>query len=192
MLLLVSIKGSKYKVAAFTKNMTTLEGLQTLRNLYDHMIELQDEEQYVYNIPDTIVKAVWDYIDCYEGTTKGWEVSYDQTIAWEMMTRNSAIANPGQVCSIKINLDRDNQISQKDTVFSADMLFQEDFHFNGPVMDEDGYVWEPEILGGVIVDDVDELTYDELKSLKNKVCYQSDPVMWVYDNGGGTYKSTRP
>lgn len=192
MLLLVSLKGSKYKVAAFTQNMTTLEGLSTLRNLYDHMIELQDEEQYVYNIPDTIVKAVWDYIDCYEGTIKGWEVSYDQTIAWEMMNRNSAIANPGQVCSIRLKLDRDNQISQKDTVFSADMLFQEDFHFNGPVMDEDDYVYEPEILDGVIVDDVEELTYDELKNLQNKVCYQSDTVMWVYDNGGGTYKSTRP
>lgn len=192
MLLLVHLKGSKYKVAAFTKNVTTLEGLNTLRNLYDHMIELQDEGQYVYNIPDTIVKAIWDYIDCYEGTTKDWEVSYDNTIAWEMMNRNSAIANSGQVCSIKIKLDQDNQISQEETIFSADMLFQEDFHFNGPVMDEDGYVWEPEILDGVIIDDIEELTYEELKNLQNKVYYQPDSVMWVYDNGGGTYKSTRP
>lgn len=114
------------------------------------------------------------------------------TTVWEMMNRNSAIANPGQVCSIRLKLDRDNQISQEETISSADMLFQEDFHFNDPVMDEDGYAWEPEILDGVIIEDVEELTYKELKNLQNKVYYQSDLVMWVYDNGGGTYKSTRP
>ena len=46
------------------------------------------------------------------------------TTAWEMMNRNSAIANPGQVCSIRLKLDRDNQISQEETISSADKLFK--------------------------------------------------------------------
>lgn len=157
------------------------------------MLHLQETRGYAYNDPDVIVEAVWDYIRCYEGTTQGWVVSHDPATIRELtaVTRRGAAA-PNQVGSIRFTLNPHNKISQADTVFSAGGLFHEDFHFNGPAVDEDGYREEPEVLDGVLVDELYELTYEELKHLQDTVHHQLNQVMWVYDFGGGTYESTRP
>lgn len=157
------------------------------------MLHLQETRGYAYNDPDVIVEAIWDYIRCYEGTTQGWVVSHDPATIRELtaVTRRGAAA-PNQVGSIRFTLNPHNKISQADTVFSVGGLFHEDFHFNGPAVDEDGYREEPEVLDGVLVDELYELTYEELKHLQDTVHHQLNQVMWVYDFGGGTYESTRP
>ena len=192
MLIRIITQSSK-QVVASTRDKTTLEGLDTLCNLYDHMLHLQENRGYVYNDPDTIVEAVWDCVNYYEGTTQGWVVSHDPSIIRELasVTRRSAAA-PNQVGSIRITLNQDNKISEADTVFSADGMFYEDFHFNGPAVDEDGYREEPEVLDGVLIDELYELNHEELKQLRDKVYHQPNQIMWVYDFGGGTYESTRP
>lgn len=193
MLIRITTKSSKHPVVASTRDKTTLEGLGTLRNLYDHMLRLQEKRGYAYNDPDVIVEAVWDYVNYYEGTTQGWVVSHDPATIRELtsVTRRSAAA-PRQNGSIRFTLNQHNKISEAETVFSAGGLFHEDFHFTGPAVDEDGYREEPETLDGVLIDKLDELTYEELKNLRDTVHHQPNQTMWVYDFGGGTYESTRP
>ena len=192
MLIRITTQSSKHTVVASTRDKTTLEGLDILCNLYEHMLHLQEARGYVYNNLDTVVEAVWDYIRCYEGTTQHWEVSCDSTTIGDLAAVNSCgEAAPWQVSSIRFTLDQDNKINQSETVFSADSMFYEDFHFNGPAEDEDGYREEPEVLHGVLIDELDELTHEELKHLRDKVYHQPNQVMWVYDFGGGTYQSTR-
>lgn len=193
MLIRIATHSSKHTVVVSTRDKTTLEGLDILCNLYDHMLHLQETRGYVYNDPDTIVEAVWDYIRCYEGTIRGWVVSHDPSIIRELTAVNSGggVA-PNQYASIRFTLDQSNKINQSGTVFSAGGMFHEDFHFNGPAEDENGYREEPEVLHGVLIDEFDELTHEELKHLRDKVYHQPNQVMWVYDFGGGTYQSTRP
>ena len=193
MLIRITPKNSTHAVVVSTRDKTTLEGLDILCNLYDHMLHLQETRGYVYNDPDTIVEAVWDYVGCYEGTTRGWVVSHDPSIIWDLTAVNSrGVAALRQVSSIRFTLDQSNKINQSETVFSAGGLFYEDFHFNGPAEDEDGYREEPEVLEGVLIDELYELNHEELKYLRDKVYHQPNQVMWVYDFGGGTYESTRP
>lgn len=192
MLIRITPKNSTHAVVASTRDKTTLEGLDTLCNLYEHMLHLQENQGYVYNNLDTIVEAAWDYAACHEGTTQRWEVSHDPSIIWDLTAVNSrGAAALRQVSSIRFTLDQSNKINQSETVFSAGGLFYEDFHFNGPAEDEDGYREEPEVLEGVLIDELYELTYEELKYLRDTVYHQPNQVMWVYDFGGGTYESTR-
>lgn len=192
MLIRITPKNSTHAVVASTRDKTTLEGLDTLCNLYEHMLHLQENQGYVYDNPDTIVEAVWDYVGCHEGTAQCWEVSQDPATIRDRVAVNSrGEAAPRQVSSIRFTLDQDNKINQSETVFSADSMFYEDFHFNGPAEDEDGHREEPEALHGVLIDELDELTHEELKHLRDKVYHQPNQVMWVYDFGGGTYQSTR-
>lgn len=149
--------------------------------------------RYVYDNLDTIMEAAWDYAGCHEGTTQCWEVSCDPTTIRDLATVNSCgVAAPRQVSSIRFTLDQSNKINQSETVFSVGGLFHEDFHFNGPAEDENGYREEPEVLEGVLIDELYELNHEELKQLRDKVYHQPNQVMWVYDFGGGTYESTRP
>ena len=192
MLIRIATQSSKHKVVASTQDKTTLEGLDTLCNLYEHMLHLQEARGYVYNDPDVIVEAVWDYIRCYEGTTQRWEVSCGSTTIGDLAAVNSCgVAALGQVGSIRFALNQHNKINQSKTAFSVGGMFHEDFHFNGPAVDEDGYREEPEVLDGVLIDELDDLTYEELKHLQDTVRHQPNQTMWVYDNGGGTYESTR-
>lgn len=70
MLIRITTHSSKHMVVVSTRDKTTLEGLDILCNLYDHMLHMQEEEQgYVYDNLDAIVEAAWDYIRYYEGTT---------------------------------------------------------------------------------------------------------------------------
>lgn len=193
MLIQISPKNSTHMVVVSTRDKTTLEGLDTLHNLYARMLHLQGEQGYVYNNPDAIVEAAWDYIRCYEDMTQCWEVSYDPTTIRDLNAVNSpSVAAPSQVSSIRFTLDQGNKINQSETVFSVSGLFHEDFHFNGPAEDENGYREEPKVLYGVLIDELDELTYEEFKHLRDTVHHQPNQVMWVYDYGGGTYESTRP
>lgn len=193
MLIQITPKSSTHAVVASTRDKTTLEGLDTLCNLYEHMLHLQEEQGYRYDNLDTIVEATWDYVGCYEGMTQHWEVSHDPSIIWDLTAVNSrGVAALRQVSSIRFTLDQSNKINQSETVFSADSMFYEDFHFNGPAEDENGYREEIEVLAGVLIDELYELNYEELKQLRDKVYHQSNQVMWVYDFGGGTYESTRP
>jgi hypothetical protein len=193
MLIRITPKNSTHAVVASTRDKTTLEGLETLCNLYEHMLHLQENQGYVYDNLDTIVEAAWDYVGCHEGTTQRWEVSHDPSIIWDLAAVNSrGVAALMQVSSIRFTLDQGNKINQSETVFSAGGLFYEDFHFNGSAEDEDGYREELEVLEGVLIDELYELTYEELKYLRDKVYHQPNQVMWVYDFGGGTYESTRP
>ena len=192
MLIRITPKSSTHAVVASTRDKTTLEGLDTLCDLYEHMLHLQDEQGCRYDNLDTLVEAAWDYVGCHEGTTQRWEVVQDPTIIMDLAAVNSrGVAAPGQVSSIRFTLDQGNKINQSETVFSADGLFYEDFHFNGPAEDENGYREEPEVLAGVLIDELYELNYEELKHLRDKVYHQPNQVMWVYDYGGGTYESTR-
>lgn len=193
MLIRITPRNSTHAVVASTRDKTTLEGLDILCNLYEHMLHLQETRGYVYNDPDTIVEAVWDYVGYYEGTTQGWVVSHDPSIIRELTAVNSGggVA-PNQYASIRFTLGQSNKINQSETVFSAGGMFHEDFHFNGPAEDENGYREEPEVLYGVLIDELDELTYEELKHLQDTVHHQPSQTMWVYDYGGGTYESTRP
>ena len=161
-------------VVVSTRDKTTLEGLDILCNLYDHMLHMQEEEQgYVYDNLDAIVEAAWDYIRYYEGTTQRWDVSKDPTTIKGLTAANSpSVAAPGQVSSIRFTLDQGNKINQPETVFSVGGLFHEDFHFNGPAEDENGYREEPGVLEGVLIDELDDLTYEELKQLWDKVYHQ--------------------
>lgn len=139
------------------------------------------------------MEAAWDYAGCDEGTAQCWEVSQDPATIRDRAAVNSrGEAAPGRVSSIRFTLDQGNKINQSETVLSVGGLFHEDFHFNGPTEDENGYREEPEVLYGVLIDELDELTYEELKHLRDTVHHQSNQVMWVYDLGGGTYESTRP
>lgn len=193
MLIRITPKNSTHAVVVSTRDKTTLEGLDTLCNLYEHMLHLQENQGYVYDNLDTIVEAVWDYVGCHEGTTQRWDVSQDPTTIKGLTAANSpSVAAPGQVSSIRFTLDQGNKINQPETVFSVGGLFHEDFHFNGPAEDENGYREEPGTLSGVLIDELDELNYEDLKQLRDKVYHQPNQVMWVYDYGGGTYESTRP
>ena len=194
MLIKITPKGSRHAIVAFTRDKTTLEGLDALYNLYGHMLYLQEKQGYLYNNPDTILGAVWDYVGYYEGSTRDcWDVSYEPSVIRELLTMNSrSFATPGQTGFIGFTLNQHNKINQSETVFSADSMFYEDFHFNGPAEDENGYREEPEVLEGVIIDELYELNHEELKHLRDKVSRQPNQVMWVYDYGGGTYESTRP
>lgn len=192
MLIKITPKGSGHGVVASTWDRSTLEGLDTLYTLYERMLHLQDRRGYVYNNPDTIAGVVWDYAGYCGGNTQVWEVSYEHSVIRELITINSrSVTMPGQVGSIRFTLDQHNKISEGETVFSVGGMFYEDFHFTGQAMDEDGYR-EPRVLEGVLIDELDELTYEELKHLRDKIYHQLDNVMWVYDYGGGTYTSTRP
>lgn len=192
MLIKITPKGSGYTVVASTWDKSTLEGLNTLYTLYERMLHLQDRRGYVYDNPDTIAGAVWDYVGYCGDNTQVWEVSHEPSVIRELITINSrSVTTPRQVGSIRLTLNQHNKISEGETVFSADGMFYEDFHFTGQAMDEDGYR-EPKVLEGVLIDELDELTYEELKHLRDKVYHQPDSVMWVYDYGGGTYTSTRP
>jgi hypothetical protein len=193
MLIRITPKNSTHAVVASTRDKTTLEGLDTLCNLYEHMLHLQENQGYVYDNLDTIVEAVWDYVGCDEGTAQCWEVSQDPATIMDRAAVNSrGEAAPGQVSSIRFTLDQHNKINQSETVFSVGGLFHEDFHFNGPAEDENGYREEPEVLEGVLIDELYELNHEELKQLRDKVYHQPNQVMWVYDYGGGTYESTQP
>ena len=193
MLIQITHKDSLSAVFASTRGNTTLEGLDTLCKLYDHMLHLQEEQGYVYDNPYTVVEAVWDYNDCHEGAARWGAVSYEPNIMRELTTISSrSVTAHGQVGSITFTLNQHNKISQPGTVFSVSGMFHEDFHFNGPAEDENGYREEPGILSGVLIDELDELNYEDLKQLRDKVYHQPDRVMWVYDYGGGTYQSTRP
>lgn len=193
MLIRITPKNSTHAVVVSTRDKTTLEGLDTLCNLYEHMLHLQEEQGRVYDNPGTIVEAAWDYAGCDEGTAQCWEVSQDPATIRDRAAVNSrGEAAPRQVSSIRFTLDQHNKISQSETVFSAGGLFHEDFHFNGPAEDENGYREESEVLEGVFIDELYELNHEELKQLRDKVYHQPSQVMWVYDYGGGTYESTRP
>lgn len=174
MLIRITTHSSKHMVVVSTRDKTTLEGLDILCNLYDHMLHMQEEEQgYVYDNLDAIVEAAWDYIRYYEGTTQRWDVSQDPTTIKGLTAANSpSVAAPGQVSSIRFTLDQGNKINQPETVFSVGGLFHEDFHFNGPAEDENGYREEPGVLEGVLIDELDDLTYEELKQLWDKVYHQ--------------------
>ena len=96
MLIRITPKNSTHAVVASTRGKTTLEGLDTLCNLYEHMLHLQENQGYLYDNLDTIVEAVWDYVDCHEGTTQGRVVSHDPSIIWDLTTVNSrGVAAPG-------------------------------------------------------------------------------------------------
>lgn len=193
MLIQITHKDSLSAVFASTRGNTTLEGLDTLCKLYDHMLHLQEEQGYVYDNPYTVVEAVWDYNDCHEGAARCWDVSYEPNIMRELTTISShSVTTPRQVGSITFTLNQHNKISQPGTVFSVSGMFHEDFHFNGPAEEWGGYWEEPGILSGVLIDELDELNYEALKHLQDKICRQPDSVMWVYDYEGGTYQSTRP
>lgn len=193
MLIRITTQSSKHTVVASTRDKTTLEGLDTLCNLYEHMLHLQEEQGRVYNNSGTIVEAAWDYAGCDEGTAQCWEVSQDPATIMERAAVNSrGEAAPGQVSSIRFTLDQHNKINQSETVFSVGGLFHEDFHFNGPAVDENGYREEPEVLEGVLIDELYELNHEELKYLRDTVYHQPSQVMWVHDFGGDTYESTRP
>lgn len=193
MLIRINPKGTKHTVVASTQDGTTLEALGTLSSLYEHMLHLQENQRYVYNNPDTIMEAAWDYADCHEDPAQHWEVSHEPSIIRELTAINSrSVTAPEQTGSISLTLNQHNKISQPEIVFSVSGMFHEDFHFNGPAEDENGYREEPGTLSGVLIDELDELNYEDLKQLRDKVYHQPDRVMWVYDYGGGTYQSTRP
>lgn len=193
MLIRITPKDSEHTVVASMRDKTTLEGLDTLSSLYEHMLHLQETKGYVYNNPDTIVEAVWGYADYYEDPAQQWEVSHEPSIIRELTAiKSRSVTAPKQTGSIRFTLNQHNKISQPETMFSVSGMFHEDFHFNGPAEDEDGYREEPEVLYGVLIDELDELTYEELKHLRDTVHHQPNQTMWVYDYGGGTYQSTRP
>ena len=103
MLIRITPKNSTHAVVASTRDKTTLEGLETLCNLYEHMLHLQENQGYVYDNLDTIVEAAWDYVGCHEGTTQRWEVSHDPSIIWDLAAVNSrGVAALMQVSSIRI------------------------------------------------------------------------------------------
>lgn len=192
MLIRINPKGTKHTVVASTQDGTTLEALGTLSSLYEHMLHLQENQRYVYNNPDTIMEAAWDYADCHEDPAQHWEVSHEPSIIRELTAINSrSVTAPEQTGSISLTLNQHNKISQPETVFSVGGMFHEDFHFNGPAEDENGYREEPEVLYGVLIDELDELTHEKLKHLQDTVYHQPNQIMWVYDCGGGTYQSTR-